>query len=187
VYFLYTTSEWLVVDHLEFAVGNRDASLLIDDHDNGAGVWHGAGGQADLTDSVCQLLAGIVFAPVLRNHRHSSAVHGRSDCRSIQLCNSGRIGSVVLVVPSAIKSRRRLDRIRQIVKYFDCNVTRSGERGATSGRTGWLAPVSCLHHAEGRHLFTTSTSSVPVHYSATRSAAPTQSIKTTPPKTSDQN
>jgi hypothetical protein len=39
------------------------------------------------------------------------------------------------------------------VEYFDCNVTRLGERGATSGRTGWLAPVSCLHLAEGRHSF----------------------------------
>jgi hypothetical protein len=39
------------------------------------------------------------------------------------------------------------------VEYFACNVTRLGERGATSGGTGWFAPVSCLHLAEGRHSF----------------------------------
>jgi len=39
------------------------------------------------------------------------------------------------------------------VEYFACNVTRLGERGATSGGTGWFPPVSCLHLAEGRHSF----------------------------------
>lgn len=39
------------------------------------------------------------------------------------------------------------------MKYFDCNVTRPGERGATSGWTGWFVPVSRLHLAEGRPLF----------------------------------
>jgi hypothetical protein len=39
------------------------------------------------------------------------------------------------------------------VEYFACNVTRLGERGATSGWTGWFVPVSRLHLAEGRHSF----------------------------------
>ena len=51
-----------------------------------------------------------------------------------------------------IKNQRWLDRIRGLVECFDCNVTRLGERGATSGWTGWFVPVSCLHLAEGWHL-----------------------------------
>ncbi len=36
VRFLPATSDWLEVNHPEREVGNRDASLLFDDHDNGA-------------------------------------------------------------------------------------------------------------------------------------------------------
>lgn len=38
VHFLQATSDGLAVDHAGFEVGNPDASLLIDDRDNGAGV-----------------------------------------------------------------------------------------------------------------------------------------------------
>ena len=36
VHFLPATSDWLEVNHLGSEVGNCDASLLFDDHDNGA-------------------------------------------------------------------------------------------------------------------------------------------------------
>jgi hypothetical protein len=65
------------------------------------------------------------------------------------------------------------------VEYFVCNVTRLGERGATSGWTGWFVPVSCLHLAEGRPLFTASNSSVPAQCSAAFSAKPKQPLKIT--------
>ena len=109
---LQATSDWLAVEHPEFEVGNRDASLLFDDDDKGAAGQHDLTGQIGSSDSEDLRPAGIEFEPVWRNHQRSSAVHGRNDCRSIPLRDSGRKDNVGRAHPSAIKSRRRLDRIR---------------------------------------------------------------------------
>jgi hypothetical protein len=109
---LQATSDWLAVEHPGLEVGDRDASLLFDDRDNGVAGQHDLGGQIGSFDSADQRRAGIECAPVWHSHRHSSVAHGHNDCRSIPLCDSGRKDNVGRAVPSAIKSRRRLDRIR---------------------------------------------------------------------------
>jgi hypothetical protein len=109
---LQATSDWLAVEHSGLGVGNRDASLLYDDYDNGVAGRHDLNGQIGSFDNVDRHLVAIACAPVLRNHRRSSVVHGHNDCRSIPLCDSGRKDNVGRAHPSAIKSRRRLDRSR---------------------------------------------------------------------------
>lgn len=111
-HFLQATSNGLAVNHPGREVGNRDASLSFDAHGKGAAGQHDLNDQIGSPDSVDLRIAGIECAQALHSRLNNSAGRGHNDCRSIPLCGNGRKDNVGRAVPSAIKSRRRLDRIR---------------------------------------------------------------------------